>query len=99
MIQINDKVRIIKLDERNLQVEEYRKCVDPKTKQESWKWKWVGYYGDLQSAFGGAIKHCGMLLSDQDFQSVQEVIAKLDKIEKDVKSAVNGIKLVDDNEA
>ena len=99
MVQINDKVRIIKIDERNLQVEEYRKCIDPKTKQESFKWKWVGYYGDLQSAFGGAIKHCGMLLADQDLKSVQEVIAKLDKIEKEVKSAVKGIKLESDNEA
>ena len=41
MIYINDKLRINRIDENNLQLEVYRKGVNPKTRTEVWNWKWV----------------------------------------------------------
>lgn len=99
MIQINEKIRIRKIDDLNLQVEEYRKVTDRITKRERWEWKWCGYYGDLRSALGGAIKRCEMLLADQDIESLQELMTKLDKIENDAKKAVDFKLWGDDNEA
>lgn len=93
MIQINDKVRIRKIDELNLVVEEYRKVADRKTKQDRWEWKRCGYYGDLRSALGGSIKYCEMLLAEQEIKSLQELMTKLDEIDNDAKNAVKGIKL------
>lgn len=93
MIQINDKVRIRKIDKLNLVVEEYRAIVNRKTNQECWEWAWCGYYGDLRSALGGAIKHCEMLLAEQEIKSLQELMTKLDEIDSDAKNAVKGIKL------
>lgn len=55
MIYINERLRISRLDEYNLQLEEYRKGINPKTKEEVWSWKRCGYYGNLKSACFGAL--------------------------------------------
>ena len=88
MIQINDKIRIIRLDEKNLQLEEYRKGVNPKTKAEVWSWKWCGYYGDLKSAINGVLKHCLMELATEEISTLSELIERIDNIDKELKKAV-----------
>lgn len=84
MIQINEKVRIRRLDERNLQLEEYRKIVNPKTKDERYDWVWLGYYGDLRSALNGVVKHCSTILIDEDLKNCKEVIKRLEEIKNEI---------------
>lgn len=88
MIQITDKIRITRLDEKNLQVEEYRKKVDPKTKNERYAWCRLGYYGDLKSAIGGVLKHCLMELATEDIKTLSQLIERIGNIEKELKKAV-----------
>ena len=90
MIQINEKVRIAKHDALNLELQEYRKKVDPKTKNERWDWCWLGFYGDLKSAIGGVLKHCLMQLSTEDIKTLSELVERIDTIDKELKKAVDG---------
>ena len=89
MIYINKELRINKIDDRNLQIEQYRKCIDPKTKQETYKWKWVGYYGDLRSAIGGVLKHCLFSLAEEEIKDLKALVARIDDIDKELKGAIN----------
>lgn len=89
MIQITDKIRITRLDEKNLQVEEYRKKIDPKTKSERYAWCRLGYYGDLKSAIGGALKYCLMELATEDVSTLSHLIERIGNIEKELKKAVD----------
>ena len=88
MIKINDKIRIVRFDKLNLELQEYRKKVDPKTKNERYDWCKVGYYGDLKSAIGGALKYCLMELSKEDIKTLSELIERIDTIDKELKKAV-----------
>ena len=88
MIQINDKIRIIRLDKVNLELQEYRKKVDPKTKNERYDWCKVGYYGDLKSAIGGTLKYCLMELTTQEISTLSQLIERIDNIDKELKKAV-----------
>lgn len=88
MIQITDKIRITRLDEKNLQVEEYRKKVDPKTKSERYAWCRLGYYGDLKSAIGGVLKYCLMELATEDVSTLSHLIERIGNIDKELKRAV-----------
>jgi hypothetical protein len=89
MIQINDKIRIVRLDKLNLELQEYRKKVDPKTKNERYDWCRVGYYGDLKSAIGGALKYCLMELTTEEISTLSELIERIDNIDKELKGAIN----------
>lgn len=88
MIQINDKIRIVRFDKLNLELQEYRKKVDPKTKNERCDWCRVGYYGDLKSAIGGVLKHCLMELATEDVSTLSHLIERIGNIEKELKKAV-----------
>lgn len=88
MIQINDSVRITRLDKLNLQVETLETVVNPETKQERQEWKWQGYYGTLRSAFVGVLNHATMKLVDEDIKGVREIIARLDQIKEQIKGVV-----------
>ena len=88
MIQINDKIRIVRFDKLNLELQEYRKKVDPKTKNERYDWCRVGYYGDLKSAIAGALKYCLMELSNEDITTLSELVERIDNIDKELKKAV-----------
>ena len=88
MIQINDKIRIIRLDKVNLELQEYRKKVDPKTKNERYDWCKVGYYGDLKSAIGGTLKYCLMELTTQEISTLSQLIERIDNIDNELKKAV-----------
>lgn len=90
MIQINDKIRIVRFDKLNLELQEYRKKVDPKTKNERYDWCRVGYYGDLKSAINGALKYCLMGLTTEEISTLSELIERIDNIDKELKKAVEG---------
>ena len=87
MIYINEKLRIKKLDERNLQLEEYRLIINPKTKEEIFAWKWCGYYGDLKSACLGALSKI-MFDYVEEEATLKEVLAKIDLAREQVVKAV-----------
>jgi hypothetical protein len=87
MIQINDKIRIVRFDKLNLQLE----VLEPVNKKDgtvAYEWKWNGYYGDLKSAIGGVLKHCLMELSTEDIKTLSELIERIDNIDKELKKAV-----------
>lgn len=88
MIQITDKIRITRLDKVNLELQEYRKKVDPKTKNERYDWCRVGYYGDLKSAINGALKYCLNELTTEEISTLSELIERIDNIDKELKKAV-----------
>ena len=87
MIQINDKIRITRLDKINLQLE----VLEPVNKKDgtvAYEWKWNGYYGDLKSAIGGALKYCLMELTTEEIKTLSELIERIDNIDKELKKAV-----------
>jgi hypothetical protein len=88
MIQINDKIRIVRFDKLNLELQEYRKKVDPKTKNERYDWCRVGYYGDLKSAINGALKYCLMELATEEIKTLSELIERIDNIDKELKGTI-----------
>ena len=90
MLQINEKIRIVKLDKLNLELQEYRKKVDPKTKTERYDWCWVGYYGDLKSAIGGVVKYYSFVLATEDLNGWREVLKRLCDLEIDLKNEIKG---------
>lgn len=87
MIYINEKLRIKKLDDRNLELEEYRKVVNPKTKEEVLSWKWCGYYGDLKSACLGALSKIMFDYAEEEI-TLKEVVAKIEVAREQVEKAV-----------
>ena len=87
MIQINERIRIVRIDKLNLELQEYRLVIDKKTKAERQDWCRVGYYGDLKSAIGGAIKYFAMELADEDLNGWKSVMQRLDEIDKELKGA------------
>lgn len=90
MIYINEKLRISKLDEYNLQLEEYRKGINPKTKEEVWSWKWCGYYGDLRTACLGALSKIMFDYAEEELP-LKEVLAKIDLAREQIANAVKGV--------
>ena len=87
MIQITDKIRITRLDEKNLQLE----TLEPVNKKDgtvAYEWQWNGYYGDLKSAIGGVLKHCLMELATEDISTLSQLIERIDNIDKELKKAV-----------
>lgn len=91
MIYINDKLRISKFDENNLQIEEYRKGINPKTKEEVWNWKWCGYYGDLNTALLGVLKKELFSCVDEKLD-LKEVVSKIESARQSIINAVEKYK-------
>ena len=87
MIQINDKIRIVKIDKLNLQLEVLEE-VHKKDGTVANEWKWNGYYGDLKSAIGGVLKHCLMGLATEDITTLSELVERIDTIDKELKKSV-----------
>ena len=83
MIQINNKLRIRKLDDKNIVVEQL-KTIDGKTKGLHDEWILFGYYGTLKSALKGC-------LDKQLFDTVNEGLQLKDIITK-IENAENNIK-------
>lgn len=87
MIQINDKIRITRLDKLNLQLETLEE-VNKKDGTVAEEWIREGYYGDLKSAIGGVLKHCLMELATENITTLSEIVERIDNIDKELKKAV-----------
>ncbi len=93
MIYINNTLRIRRLDDRNLQLEEYRKPSEKSgtIKENTEKWRWCGYYGDLKSALLGALSK-QLFDSTQNEMTIKEVIAKIDEARAEIVQAIGELK-------
>lgn len=84
MIQINNKLRIVKNDEKNLAIEELRTITSEK-KGSHEEWCWCGYYGDVKSALLGVLKH-SLLDSAEEELDIQGLIKKIEVVEQEILS-------------
>lgn len=82
MIQINNKLRIVKSDDRNLVVEELR-AVESKKKGTREEWCWCGYYGDLKSALLGVLNK-QLFDSAEEEMTIKDVINKIDNARNEI---------------
>ena len=95
MLQINDKLRIRRTDEKNLVIEEYSdKIVNPRTKEITSGQQWCGYYGDLKAALNGVLKKELMDSVKEELQ-IKDIITRIEKVENDIKN-MKEIKLKED---
>lgn len=78
MIQVSDRVRISRLDDRNVIVETLDTIVNRKTKEESQKWNLKGYYGNVRMALGSILKN-DMLIDHEELQSLKDYQEALEK--------------------
>lgn len=86
MLQINDKLRIRRSDDKNLVIEEYNdKIVNPRTKEITSGWQWCGYYGDLKTALNGVLKKELMDSVKEELQ-IKDIITRIEKVENDIKN-------------
>ena len=88
MIYINSTLRIKVLDDRNLQLEEYRTGVAKQTGKKITRWYHCGYYGKLKEALIGALNK-RLFDSAQNEMTINEVIAKIDEVRNEIMSAVD----------
>ena len=88
MIEINDKLRIKRRDDRNLIIEEFVPVIKKDNKRTEYKWLIYGYYGDLKMALQGVLKH-ELFNIPKEKLKLQDIITKIEKIETEIK----GVKL------
>lgn len=87
MLQINDKLRIRRTDEKNLVIEEYSdKIVNPRTKEITSGWQWCGYYSTLDAAFQGVLNK-QLLDSVDDELEIKNVLGKIEQVRQEIKNA------------
>jgi len=79
MLQINDKLRIRKLDDNNLVIE-VLKTINSEKKGIHDEWRWYGYYGNLQTALSGVLKKL-LFDSVEEELTIQTIINKIDDAE------------------
>ena len=93
MIYISEKVRIVRLDGLNLQLEELAEVRNKKTGETRYEWKWHGYYGDLRSAFVGALNKQLFDLADGDIKkTLQTAVDEIDKCKANIAKALKELK-------
>lgn len=78
MIQVTDKIRISRLDDRNVIIETLDTVVNRETKEEYQKWNLKGYYGNVRVAIGSILKN-DMLIDHEDLQSLKDYQEALEK--------------------
>lgn len=86
MIQINDKLRIVKTDEYNLQLQGYQEIVNPRTKELRYGWVGCGWYGDVKSALIGALKKTLFDLGEGEVVTIKGVIEQIEKTENEIRN-------------
>lgn len=91
MIQITEKLRIVKADDKNLVIEELRDVTSQKSQTTNKQWCWCGYYGDLKTALIGVL-HKSLLDSAEEELQIKDVIEKIESLENDIKN----MKVVED---
>lgn len=84
MIQINDKLRIRKLDDRNIVVEQL-KTIEGKTKGLHDEWILFGYYGTLKSALKGCLDKQLFDTVNEELQ-LKDIISKIENVENNIKN-------------
>ena len=92
MIQINDKIRIVRLDKFCLEVQELCNVTSKTTNEIRQEWKGKGYYGDLKSAVKGVFKNCAMSLAEEEINGWKLVLQRLNAIENELIEAMKGQK-------
>lgn len=85
MIQINNKLRIRRADDRNLVIEEFRDVTDPKAKTTNKQWCWCGWYGDLKTALLGVL-HKQLFDSAEEELQIKDLIERIEKVENYIKN-------------
>lgn len=85
MIQITEKLRIRRADDKNLVIEELRDVTSQNSQTTNKQWCWCGYYGDVKTALLGVL-HKSLLDSAEEELQVKDVIAKIEAVENDIKN-------------
>lgn len=83
MLQINDKLRIIKFDERNLCIEQL-KIVKSKKYGDNKQWLCAGYYGNLETALQGILNKQLFDCVDEEIQ-IKDVLDKIQQVRQEIK--------------
>ena len=86
MIQINNKLRIVKNDDKNLVIEELR-TIESEKKGTHEEWCWCGYYGDLRSALNGVLKK-KLFDTVEEELTITDLIAKIDSAKNEILNAI-----------
>lgn len=87
MLQINDKLRVRRIDDKNLVIEEYNdKIVNPRTKEITSGWQWCGYYGTLEAAFQGVLNKQLLDSVDEELE-IKDVLGKIEQVRQEIKNA------------
>lgn len=87
MLQINDKIRISKLDESNLVIEKY-KIVSSEEKGTRPEWVRCGYYGSVKAALVGVLKY-ELFDSLEEEMTLKDLINKIDESVNLIEKIVN----------
>ena len=89
MIQINNKLRIVKSDDKNLVIEELRTITSEK-KGIHEEWCWCGYFSDLKSALSGVLKK-KLFDSTEEELTITDLIEKIDTAKNEIINALTGV--------
>ena len=78
MIQINNRTRIVKVDDNNLAVEELKTVSSPNqgTRQE---WRRCGYYGSLRNAMIGVLERELFNCTDEELM-LKQLVNKIETV-------------------
>lgn len=82
MIQITEKLRIRRADDKNLVIEELR-TISSEKKGDHDEWCWCGFYGTFKSALLGVL-HKRLFESVKEELQLKDCIAKINEIEKEI---------------
>lgn len=82
-VQINDRWKV-KVDSLNHTLLEYQKGVNPKTKEETYSWKSVGYFPDMF----WVLKHIIKVTTPEEANTLQEYLDTMEKKMVDFKESL-----------
>ena len=86
-MQINDKLRIRKLDKDNLILEELREVKSKKLETTIKKWCWYGYYSTVKSALKSALDKV-IFDSVEQVEQIKDLINVIDSAEQRIIAAI-----------
>lgn len=84
MIQITEKLRIVKVDERNLAIEQLRTVTSEKRGSHD-EWCWCGYYGTIKSALLDCLNKQLFDIVSEELQ-LKDIIARIETAESNIKN-------------
>lgn len=90
MIYINSRLRIRKIDDKNLQIEVLRPVKKKDTKEERMEWMWDGYYTRLEEAFLAAFRK-QLLESAEEEHDAKSVIEYIERAKLEIIRAINSV--------